>query len=91
MDELLALTSLDQLVEFWEGHDFTDYMAEMEEVSLDSLKPKSGWLQLHLETPYWLFLEQVAKQRGLSPHLLAQLWLAERIKQEAPLDVRFKL
>lgn len=40
---------MDELLEFWEVHDFTDYMAEMEEVPIDSLKPKPS--RLHLETP----------------------------------------
>ena len=42
MSKLPHFKSLDELVEFWETHDFSDYVEEMEEIELDSLSSDSG-------------------------------------------------
>ena len=83
MSKLPQFKTLDELVEFWETHDFTDYIDEMEEVALDSLKPEPPLLQVTLDPHQLAELEQIASQRGLTPGRLAQVWIEDRLKQEA--------
>jgi hypothetical protein len=74
---------LDELVAFWETHDFTDYLDEMEEVDLDSLPIESTVLHIPLEAEPLAKLAHLAAQQGLTPGHLARTWIEERLKQAA--------
>ena len=80
--KLPRFESLDELVEFWETHDFTDYLNEMEEVDPDSLSFERNTLYITLAPEPLAKLTQIAAQQGTTPNTLAQTWLEERLGKE---------
>jgi predicted amino acid dehydrogenase len=82
MSKLPQFETLDELVEFWETHDFTDYIDEMEEVSLASLKAETTLLQIPLDPEQLAELERLAIRRGLTVNRLARGWIEDRLRQE---------
>lgn len=83
MSKLPQFDTLDELVEFWETHDFTEYLDEMEEVDLDSLPLEPTVLQIPLEAEPLAKLAQLATEQGLTPTRLVRSWIEERLKQAA--------
>jgi hypothetical protein len=74
-------SSLEELGEFWDGHDLGDF----EEKTL------SASFEVALEEPLFLFsverelrekLRVASKERGVSPETLLNLWLQERVARE---------
>ena len=80
--KLPRFETLDELVEFWDTHDFTDYMDEMEEVDLDSLPTEPSTLPVTLDPEPLAKLTQIANQKGVSPATLLKSWIEERLAQE---------
>lgn len=70
--------SIQELADFWDTHDLTDFEDELEEVS-ESVFDSIVSVQLapeELET-----IETLAKSRGISPANLIPEWVVERIDQ----------
>lgn len=82
MSKLPQFETLDELVEFWETHDFTNYLNEMEEIDLDSLPSEPISLRITLDPEPLAKLTQVASQQGVTPSSLVQTWIEERLKKE---------
>ncbi|MGQ9627387.1 MAG: CopG family antitoxin [Anaerolineae bacterium] len=84
MVKLPSFKTLDELVAFWETHDFTDYIDEMEEVAPEIGLPQRshGTLRIQLDSTLLQRLQEIASERGLDPDALARLWLEERLAQE---------
>jgi hypothetical protein len=82
MNKLPHFETLDELVEFWETHDFTDYIDEMEEVDFDTLSAERATLRITLAPEPLAKLAKMADQRGLTPNTLVQTWIEERLKRE---------
>jgi hypothetical protein len=60
MSKLPQFDMLDELVEFWETHDFTDHWDEMEEIDLDSLPSEPVALRITLDPKPLAKLTQMA-------------------------------
>ena len=83
MDKLPQFQTLDELVAFWDDHDFTDYVDEMEEVAEEGMPgQEQPTLQIALDRHVWERLSDLADQRGISSDQLARQWLEERVIQE---------
>ncbi|RKU14862.1 hypothetical protein C6503_14330 [Candidatus Poribacteria bacterium] len=70
--------SIQELADFWDTHDLTDFEDELEEVS-ESVFDSTVSVQLapeELEA-----IETLAKSRGISPANLIREWVVERIDQ----------
>ena len=83
MNKLPQFESLDELVTFWETHDFTDYVEEMEEIDFNTLSAAGATLRITLSPEPLARLAEIADRRGVSPNSLAQGWIEERLKREA--------
>ncbi len=83
MSKLPQFETLDELVEFWETHDFTDYLDEMEEVDLDPLLTEPTVLHIPLEAEPLAKLAQMAAKQGITPSRLVRSWIKERLEKEA--------
>ena len=83
MSKLPQFETLDELVAFWETHDFTDYLDEMEEVDLDALPTQSTVLHIILESEPLAKLAQMAARQGITPNRLVRSWIEERLEKEA--------
>ncbi|MDE0324071.1 MAG: CopG family antitoxin [Candidatus Poribacteria bacterium] len=70
--------SIQELADFWDTHDLTDFEDELEEVSesvFDSI------VSVQLAPEELEAIETLAKSRGISPGNLIREWIAERIDQ----------
>jgi predicted HicB family RNase H-like nuclease len=83
MNKLPQFESLDELVEFWEIHDFTDYIDEMEEIDFDTLSSERVTLRITLAPEPLAKLTEMADQQGVTLNTLARTWIEERLKREA--------
>jgi hypothetical protein len=83
MSKLPQFETLDELVGFWETHDLTDYLGEMEAVDFDSLPTEPTILHIPLEAEPLAKLTQIAAEQGIAPTRLVRSWIEERLKEAA--------
>jgi hypothetical protein len=70
--------SLEEMAEFWDTHDATDFDAQTHEVSMEfDLRSRRHYLAIDPEI--LARLREAATARGLSAESLANLWLQERL------------
>lgn len=83
MGKLPQFQTLDELVAFWDDHDFTDYVDEMTEVDEEGLPgQRRPMLQFALDRRVWERLNELANRRGIPSDRLAREWLEERLAYE---------
>lgn len=69
--------SIQELAEFWDTHDLTDFEDELEEVSEPVF---DNSVSVQLESKELEIIETLAKSRGISPENLIREWVVERIE-----------
>ena len=76
-------SSYQEIGEFWDTHDLSDYW--------DQTKPAEFEVDIQSEAIYYPVepklsaqIFSVAKQRGVSPETLLNLWLQEKLGEERP-------
>ncbi len=88
MPKLPDFQSDKELIEWFDTHDTTDYIDEMELVEKDFTVIRTPFLtspvDLRLRSDFFNVIEQLAQQRGIPYQLLIQSWLREKLSQEAP-------
>ncbi len=74
-----------QISEFWDDHDLADYW--------DNLKPVEFEVEIETNTTYFPVetnlsqnLAKIAKQHGVSPETLLNLWIQEKMAEELALS-----
>ncbi len=74
----------EQIAEFWEHHDASDYWQEMEPVEIvfqSRLKNgKKKRLTLSLTAAQWRRLKSLANRQSMTPEGLVKLWVEEHLK-----------
>ncbi len=68
--------SIQELADFWDTHDLTDFEDELEEVSESVFE---NLVAVCLEPEEFEIIETLAKSRGISPENLIREWIVERI------------
>jgi hypothetical protein len=74
--------SYKEIGEFWDNHDLTDYWDKTKAVEFD-VEIESEATYFPVETSLSAKLVSLAKQRGVSPETLLNLWIQEKVKEEA--------
>ena len=69
--------SIQELAQFWDTHDLTDYEDELEEITETVFEPKT--VKIHLEPDEAAIVAKTAKSKGLSHTSLIKGWVLERI------------
>lgn len=69
--------SIQELADFWDTHDLTDFENELEEVSEPVF---DNSVSVQLESKELEIIETLAKSRGISPENLIREWVVERGK-----------
>ncbi len=72
--------SIQQLADFWDTHDLTDFEDELEEVD-EPVFELSAQLLIALAPGELETLNTLAQSRGMSPENLIREWVVERIDQ----------
>jgi len=73
--------SLDELVEFFDGHDLGEYLDQMPEVDFEvDIKQKAYLFTLDTEVAEKLM--EIARSRKISPEALVNAWVREKILEQ---------
>ena len=75
--------SYQEIGEFWDTHDLADYWDQTSPAGFD-VNIESETIYYPVERDIAATISSAAKQRGVSPTTLLNLWLQERISQEKP-------
>jgi hypothetical protein len=67
--------------EFWDTHDFTEFLDETEPVTLRVSPNLRSVFSLRLDREDQEELARQAKELGVGPSTLARMWIKERLRQ----------
>ena len=69
---------------FWDTHDSTDYLDDMEEVhDVRFAPPRKRVIALRLDPPTLARVKAIAQRRGVAYTSLIRTWIAESARREA--------
>jgi predicted DNA binding CopG/RHH family protein len=71
--------SREEMAEFWDTHDFTDYMDEFKPIRVRFAKNLSEGLNIRLDKETLERLRTVAREKGIGPTTLARMWILEHL------------
>ena len=74
--------SYKEIGEFWDNHDLADYWEQTEPVEFE-VDIQSEATYFPVETTLSAKLVSIAEQRGVSPETLLNLWIQEKVREEA--------
>ena len=66
--------------EFWDTHDFTDFLDQSWPVQVRVADPLTSSLVVDLDREAWEHLDRLAREQGTGPSALARAWIAERLR-----------
>jgi hypothetical protein len=78
-----SFANIEEEAEFWDTHDFTDFLAESRPVQVTVGPELAQRLTLRLEQRDRQQLIALAREKGIGPSTLARMWIRERLRQEA--------
>ncbi|MCI0378314.1 MAG: BrnA antitoxin family protein [Gemmataceae bacterium] len=70
--------SIQELAQFWDTHDLTDFEGELEEVAEPVFVRRSA-IQVHLESPEAEAVQKMAQAQGVSREELIHAWVLEKL------------
>ena len=77
-----SFANIEEEAEFWDTHDSTDYLDDVEPIRLTRQQRRLYTLPVTLSDEEFRGLEAHATTQELSPSELAHRWLSERLRQE---------
>lgn len=84
MAKIPKFQSLDDAAEFWDTHDFEDYAADTEPVSITVRIPRrQKTLTVPLDLKVYQRIEALAAKRGVRMERLVSAWLKEKALSES--------
>ena len=75
-------SSYDEIGEFWDTHDFTDYLDDSQIVDFNTSDIRSSKVYFHVETYMAKKIRAIAKRKGVSGTTLLNSWLREKLNEE---------
>ncbi len=82
MQRLPKTDSIEELAQFWDTHDITDFEGSLEEVSgVVFAKASTNELSIPLESAELARIRHIAASRGVDESALIQEWVRERLSQ----------
>lgn len=76
-------SSYQEIGEFWDTHDLSDYWDQTKPVEFE-VDIQSEAIYYPVEPKLSAKISSIAKQRGVSPETLLNLWLQEKLGEEIP-------
>lgn len=77
-----SFNSVEEEAEFWDSHDFTDYLDEAKSVTVIERSGLDDRLSLRLAPADREAITRLAHEKGIGPSTLARIWIRERLRQE---------
>ena len=83
MKRIPKFKSYKEEAKFWDSHDVTDYLDELEPVkmTMDLKEPKQETLTLRIQPVLKSRLEKIAKSYGVNLSTLARIWLIDKLRE----------
>jgi hypothetical protein len=75
-------STYEEIGEFWDTHDLADYWDQTKPVEFE-VELKSETTLFALESSLSSRIRELAIQRGVSPETLLNLWVQEKLQEEA--------
>jgi len=72
------IDSIEELAEFWDAHDLTDFEDELEEVT-EPVFVRGSAIRVHLESREARALEKMAQAKGISKEELVRAWVLQKL------------
>jgi predicted DNA binding CopG/RHH family protein len=69
---------------FWDTHDVTDYLDEMEPIKVRFAKKLSEGITIRLTPAMLARLQSEAQRKGVGPSTLARMWIVEHLNELSP-------
>jgi hypothetical protein len=66
---------------FWDTHDLTDYLDELEPVEVRFTKKLSAGITIRLTPAMMERLQAEAQRKGVGPSTLARMWIVEHLNE----------
>ncbi len=82
MAKLPEFKSEEELAEFFDTHDSTDYFDDTEEVDIRFVFTQPRAVPVRLAGEPWIQLQLIAIAQGMTPQTLLQQWVLERLANE---------
>ncbi len=76
-------SSYQEIGEFWDTHDFTDYLDDSAVVDFEVGDIRTGEIYCPIETDLATEIRSVAKRKGVSASALLNSWIREKLRQES--------
>ena len=72
----------EQIAQFWESHDSTDYLDQMEDVEVELEVPQDyRVISLRLEAKDIERVKRLAQRKGLPYTVLLRMWIKEKLEE----------
>ena len=81
-DPIPELATREEIAEFWDTHDITDYLHELKPVKLTVAEGLLSVLQVEFDKETTAELFRLADHRGLLATAMVQAWVLERLRAE---------
>jgi predicted DNA binding CopG/RHH family protein len=75
--KLLETDSIQELAQFWDTHDLTDFEEELEEIS-EPVFERETVVRIHLSSKEAEAVKRIAKSKGMDFADLIREWIVER-------------
>jgi hypothetical protein len=75
-------STYEEIGEFWDTHDLTDYWDQTKPVEFE-VELQSETTLFAIENNLYSRMRELATQRGVSPETLLNLWVQEKLQEEA--------
>ena len=72
-----------EMAEFWDTHDFADYMDEFRPVKVRFAKRLSDGITIRFDPETLAELRTQAKQKGIGPTTLVRMWVIEHLREKS--------
>ncbi|MBZ0282484.1 MAG: BrnA antitoxin family protein [Anaerolineae bacterium] len=79
-DPLPANATHAQLAAFWDTHDITDYLDELQPISVKPMAPLEPGISVRFDRPTLVKLRAQAEKRGVGTTTLIRMWIKERLQ-----------
>jgi len=81
-DKIPQTDSIQELANFWDAHDLTDFEAELEEVT-EPVFERETEVRIHLPSKEAEAIHNMAKSQGVDSAALIREWVLEKVQPTA--------
>jgi len=81
-DKIPQTDSIQEVANFWDTHDLTDFEAELEEVT-EPVFERETEVRIHLPSKEAEAIQSIAKSRGVDSAALIREWVLEKVQPTA--------